>query len=115
MHARSLAQRLPFVFAEKLKILGSAFCRAEISFLILIYEFLRLRSVNYEAFKYTCALHTEDDDEEEKKKQTLLLEYAPSFGRISRARKEDATNNDGMRQQQQLGAQYSTLSLWSMD
>lgn len=63
---------------RKLKFLGSAFC-LQISF--LIYEFLCLRNVNYEAFKYTCAaLRTA---RKKRGRKSLLVKYAPILAGIS--------------------------------
>lgn len=56
--------RLPSISGKKLKFLGLG--NFAENFLCPIYEFLCLRSVNYEAFKYTCALRSTQQTNEKK-------------------------------------------------
>lgn len=47
-----------------------------------IYEFLCLRRVNYEAFNYTCALHTEEEEERKKTNESLFSLSAKIRARV---------------------------------
>lgn len=56
---------------RKLTCLGSAFCTK----FLFSYEFLCLRSVNYESFKYTCALRLLNETKTTKKKKQWKISH----------------------------------------
>lgn len=91
-HSRPQIAIATFVFVRKTtknkKIFSGLSVLHEIPFPFpfLIYEFLCVRRVNYDAFKYTCALHTAQENWEaqnyEKRKKNRDEKSLFSFAKI---------------------------------